>query len=214
MTTKERHDFIQSFRNGLANSVTLDIFSKLGGNKIEVLKYIPFIKTELLTLKNIDEEKLNKILESTIELYNNREEQILNIISNVVELGYTKTEIQRLIFNGRVKCLKEYKRLLRNYTTWASQETIECVMRILDEWNIFIINDSLRLPIQFCDLNLYDKNKKNIILLNLEGIGNKSAPHFELLCERVEYKGKIYDRTIFDSSHPLMEKIFQHLCNI
>jgi len=136
----------------------------------------------------------------------NVEEQKKFIVDYLDKKYHDREELENLVENARKRFWLSVRENIKSVTAWAAHEIIEYVMRTL-KWNIFIIQDTTRLPVKFTSCDLYKPDRKSIVILNLDNI------HFEPICEFEEDKDhKIIQHTTFSFDHPLIQSLYGYLC--
>lgn len=225
LSKTSREELATEIRSLLANNLTPEMMSKLGDQKIELAGYTIYLQQELekwlITKQDtplITKEKLDAIINSSMSQIsvNSQQQYILNEFNT---LGFNNTKdidsLYNIILNARTRFLNDYKTKMASYSEFTTHDSVEYIMRTLNI-NIFIITDSNRLPVKFCDCSLYNPDNFSIVILNLQGLSTppKTSPHYEPLSDFYINNGDTYHTTMYDWNNPLIQTLFKYLCDI
>ena len=225
---KERKALAAKFRNALADTLTPDMLSKLArgaveAGSVEVMGhwgYLPFVKAELKEAlitnvrtageqPDITEAQLSGMIE-TVAALPTVGAQIDKLQGELVALGYDRDVTGPIIQEGRLRLWEEYRKKLKDCGSYADHDAIEYVMRSIGH-NIFIIEDSTRLPVLFSSCDLYDPKRSSLVILLL-----KSVEHFEAVTNvKTDAEGNVIETTLsWPWESPLIQALYGHLCEV
>jgi hypothetical protein len=140
-------------------------------------------------------------IDERIELANNTRIAFSDKLTLVGYKDLAGGSIEQIVSMERLKIN------IKNKSEWTSHESMEYIMKLI-KYNIFIIADSTRQPVNFTNVKNYNKDLPSIIIFNVEGYAQNSAAHFEPI---VRLNSKNTYQTFFKWDDDLVQSLYNYL---